>query len=104
MAIYRANRKLGVGIARGAAFLHTRLSAEARRILERKGMIYRLPSPPLALLIQFADYAPDLQRAGLVTCEDLLADTTPEFDFLRLIVWRMFNPPVSAGCTTCRRK
>jgi len=103
-AIYRTTRRLSVGIAAGEAFLATRLSAAACKVLTQRGIIHELPQPPLRLLTLFELEWRELARRGILTLGDLLSSTAPDLASWRVIGWEILNPPPVGGCSNCRRK
>ena len=69
MKVYRALRRLSIGVVRNEAFLAYRLKPENARILLRKGIIANVEMPPLDVMMP--EHAEAFAEMGVTTFEQL---------------------------------
>jgi len=80
MALYRTTDNLSTGQRRGQVFRGEALSAKALRILEEKGVIYKINTPPLNILQGWQERATLLKKYEIETVGDLLYADAAEID------------------------
>ena len=113
MALYRTFENLSTGQRRGQIFKSEMLSDISVRILEDKGVIRKIQTPPLEILEGWQARAEILAKYEIVTIGDLLYAEGEEIkeDIPDIELWKneaftfiAGEPSPELGCTNCRKR
>lgn len=104
--LLRAMLDLSNGIARGQVFKASRLSDAARETLLRQGKVTLVSAPPVAVVPELAEFAPELTAAGITTAAEVLeAADVPGLDAAEFAALRdVAEAVLSVDCVACQTK
>ena len=87
--LYRAVKKLSIGIQAGEVFAGERLNQSALTALEGRGVIVRERGAPLGEFPEFAPALDELREMGIDNLTQLAMSVHP----LRKRAWELLSPP-----------